>query len=324
MSEINHLPVTWRAGVPSAPVDDPAAWLTRRGLQATAAPDAAGWLVQGDTYPLDALLQAAGGSWDRAAQAWRLADAAGLARLAAALAAAVPAGRPGLAESAPSFEGFAPADPLLRRLLEIGPHALDDGELLRLLLGLAGLSHDASSLAPALIERFGSLGAVLAAEPRRLAELDRLSRKAIGLLKAVQLALERVLHGAIRENPIIGSWSALIDYLRVVLRHKTTEHLLVLYLDRKNRLIRDELQQQGTVDHIPLYPREILRRALELAASALILVHNHPSGDPTPSQADIDMTRQLIRALDAVDITLHDHVIVGRRDYLSLRAQRLI
>jgi DNA repair protein RadC len=133
-----------------------------------------------------------------------------------------------------------------------------------------------------------------------------------------------VLREEFQEGPVIGSWTALLDYLKVALAHEPIEQFRVLFLDRKNLLIRDEMQQRGTVDHTPLYPREIARRALELRASAIIMVHNHPSGDPTPSQADIEMTRQVVQALDAVGITLHDHVIVGKSRHVSFKSQRLI
>lgn len=292
------------------------------GIEVTAAgaalPEA--WLLSGNTYPWNDQLAATGASWDRQRQAWLVQDAAALGQLAVALAPV----SPGLAEQAASFEGFAPIDPLQARFFEIGPHALNDHELLQLLLSLQELPGEAQTLSQALLERFGGLSAVFAADRQRLAEIDQVSRKTIALIKAIQVALERILHAPIKENPIIGSWSALIDYLKVALRHKTIEHLMVLYLDRKNRLIRDEVQQQGTVDHTPLYPREIVKRALELAASSIILVHNHPSGDPTPSPADVNMTKQVVRALEAVDITVHDHVIVGLNDYLSFRAKRLL
>jgi DNA repair protein RadC len=144
------------------------------------------------------------------------------------------------------------------------------------------------------------------------------------LFKVVQELLQRLLREQIRERPVIGSWTALIDYLQVALTHEPIEQFRVLFLDRKNILIRDEVQQRGTVDHTPLYPREITRRALELQASAIIMVHNHPSGDPTPSRADIEMTKQVAQALAAVGITVHDHVIVGKNRHTSFKSQRLM
>jgi DNA repair protein RadC len=144
------------------------------------------------------------------------------------------------------------------------------------------------------------------------------------LFKAIGELLKRVLREEIKERPVIGSWTALLDYLQVALAHEPIEQFRVLFLDRKNILIRDEQQQRGTVDHTPLYPREIVKRALELGASAIIMVHNHPSGDPTPSQADIEMTRQVVQAMSAVGLAVHDHVIVGKNRHTSFKTQRLI
>jgi DNA repair protein RadC len=144
------------------------------------------------------------------------------------------------------------------------------------------------------------------------------------LLKAIGELLKRVLREEIRDRPVIGSWTALIDYLQVALAHEPIEQFRVLFLDRKNILIRDEQQQRGTVDHTPLYPRELVKRALELGASSIIMVHNHPSGDPTPSRADIEMTKQVVHAMGAVGLTVHDHVIVGKNRHTSFKSQRLI
>jgi DNA repair protein RadC len=144
------------------------------------------------------------------------------------------------------------------------------------------------------------------------------------LLKAVNDLFQRVLREEIKDRPVIGSWTALLDYLQVAMQHETAEHFRVLFLDRKNILIRDEVQSRGTVDHTPLYPREVVKRALELAASSVILVHNHPSGDPTPSQAGIDMTRQVIAALAQVNIAVHDHIVVGKNRHTSFKTQKLI
>jgi DNA repair protein RadC len=161
-------------------------------------------------------------------------------------------------------------------------------------------------------------------EGRLQADLYWRRRRTEVLFRLVRELMARVLREEIQERPVIGSWTALLDYLRVALAHEPIEQFRVLFLDRKNVLIRDEMQQRGTVDHTPLYPREIARRALELRASAIIMVHNHPSGDPTPSQADVEMTRQVVQALEAVGITLHDHVIVGKSRHTSFKSQRLI
>jgi DNA repair protein RadC len=306
----------------------PADRLARLGLEVIYRGERGGvpaYVVRGNTYPLNDSLEAAGGRWDQDQEAWLFEGELALQKLLAQIEAAeILARGPGLHEAASGFAGFARRDPLMARLLDIGPHVISDEELLELLIEAGDGPIEPRLLSRELLDHFGSLGAVFAADKGRLGTLAHVSDRMIARLKAVQLALERILHQPIRENPVIGSWTSLTNFLKVTLRHKTTEHLLVLYLDRKNRLIRDEVQQHGTVDHTPLYPREIVKRALELAASAIILVHNHPSGDPTPSKADIDMTRQVIRALDSVDITVHDHVIVGRNDFLSFRAQRLI
>jgi DNA repair protein RadC len=161
-------------------------------------------------------------------------------------------------------------------------------------------------------------------EGRRQIDLYWARRHTEILLKVIGELLKRVLREEIRERPVIGSWTALLDYLQVALAHEPIEQFRVLFLDRKNILIRDELQQRGTVDHTPLYPREIVKRALELGASAIIMVHNHPSGDPTPSRADIEMTKQVVQALGAVGLSVHDHVIVGKNRHTSFKSQRLI
>ena len=161
-------------------------------------------------------------------------------------------------------------------------------------------------------------------EGRREIDLYWARRHTEILLKVIGEALKRVLREEISDRPVIGSWTALIDYLQVALAHEPIEQFRVLFLDRKNILIRDEQQQRGTVDHTPLYPREIVKRALELGASAIIMVHNHPSGDPTPSRADIDMTKQVVQAMSAVGLTVHDHVIVGKNRHTSFKSQRLI
>ncbi len=306
----------------------PADRLARLGLEVTYRSDLNGvpaYVVRGNTFPLNDCLEAAGGRWDQDEEAWLFDGKLALQTLLAQIEAAdIVASGPGLHEASAGFQGFTERDPLLSRFLNVGPHVVSDEDLLELLVASGEKPLEPREIGRELIEHFGSLGAVFAADKGRLGALPLVDRRMVGRLKAVQLALERILHEPIKENPIIGSWTSLTDFLKVTLRHKTTEHLIVLYLDRKNRLIRNEVHQHGTVDHTPLYPREIVKRALELAASAIILVHNHPSGDPTPSKADVDMTKQVIRALESVDITVHDHVIVGRNDFLSFRAQHLL
>ncbi|MEQ8965635.1 MAG: DNA repair protein RadC [Azospirillaceae bacterium] len=213
---------------------------------------------------------------------------------------------------------------LRARFREAGPKALADYEVLELLLFAAIPRRDVKPLAKQLIDRFGSLGAVLAADPRRLERDGGLTEPVAVHLSAVAEASRRMLREKAAEKPVIGGWHQLLDYLTVAMKYETAEQVRLLFLDRKNRLIADEVAQRGTVDHAPIYPREVAKRALELSASALVLVHNHPSGDPTPSRADVDMTRDLVKALGVVGITVHDHVIIARRGYTSFKTEGLL
>ena len=237
----------------------------------------------------------------------------------------VPAGGVGLAEGrAGGFEMdrlFAAVGPneLLARLTGEATGELDDVDMLEVLLFLSGCRGEVRDVAQRLVERFGSLGGVLTATTFQLRGLDGVSETSISMLKATQAALRRVLRGPLEEPITIGSWKALTEYLGVDMRYERVETLRLLFLDRKNHLIRDETMHRGTVDHTPLYPREVARRALELQASALIMAHNHPSGDPTPSPADIETTKQVQQALGILGVTLHDHIILARRGLQSLR-----
>lgn len=213
---------------------------------------------------------------------------------------------------------------LRRRFLERGADALADYELLELILFGAIRRGDTKPLAKALLARYGSLEGVVTAPSTLLRGEPGVGDAVATALKAVEAAAIRMARGRVVDQPIIGSWEKLVDYCRVRLGFLRHEEFHVLFLDRKNRLIADELQGSGTVDHTPVYPREVVKRALELGASALILVHNHPSGDPTPSDADIDMTRKIERAADSLGISLHDHLIVGGGTYVSLRARGAI
>jgi DNA repair protein RadC len=201
---------------------------------------------------------------------------------------------------------------------------LADYEILELLLFAAAPRRDTKPLAKALLQRFGNLGAVLAAEPGRLSEVEGCGDSAISLLKVTREAALRMLKAEIVNRHAIGSWQALLDYCRASMAHEATEQFRILFLDRKNFVIADEIQQKGTVDHTPVYPREVVKRALMLQASAIIMVHNHPSGDPTPSRADIDMTKQIREAARGVGITLHDHVVVGKNDTVSFKRLGLL
>lgn len=204
------------------------------------------------------------------------------------------------------------------------PDILTPVAILKIFLLYSRQARELELVAVRLLARFGSLGGILAAEPIRLREADALDDSSIALFKTVQAAIKCVVREPLQDRPIIGSGAALMDYLSVVMRHDATEHLRILFLDRRNALIRDEVVQRGTIDHVPLYPRELVKRVLELGASAIIMVHNHPSGDPAPSRADIDMTRQVVNALAAMDLVLHDHVIVGRNTEASFRKLGLL
>lgn len=216
----------------------------------------------------------------------------------------------------PVVLGAATAPELSQRLIASGPEGLDDAEALQLASGAS------PEQVRALLDEFGSLPQVLAASP---AALRRFVRPAAAARLALARDLgQRLLRAPLRERAVLNSWSALIDYLRAGLAGRSRERLHVLYLDKKNRLIRDEIEGEGTVDHAPVYPREILRRALELDASALILAHNHPAGDPTPSVADVEITRQVVEAARPLRIAVHDHVVVGGQDVASFRALGLL
>ena len=213
---------------------------------------------------------------------------------------------------------------LRERFMAAGEEALPDYELLELVLCQAIPRGDVKPLAKALLKRFGGFAEVISAEPQRLAEVRGVGEAVIATLKVVQAAAIRLSRNRIMGRPVISSWDALLDYCQASMAYSSTEQFRILFLDRKNALIADEVQQKGTVDHTPVYPREVVKRALELGASALIMVHNHPSGDPTPSGADIDMTRQVIEAGKPLGIAVHDHVVVGKGAYTSFKSLGLI
>jgi len=211
------------------------------------------------------------------------------------------------------------------RFTTVGGNALADYELLELLLHMILPQKDTKALAKDLLARFGSISEVLGASPARLAEVKGLGETSITHLKVVQAVAQRFGRDQIDvEKPILSSWSELIDYCRSAMAYESVEQFRILFLDKKNRLIADEVQQVGTVDHTPVYPREVIRRTLELSASALILVHNHPSGDPSPSAADVRMTREIAEISKQMGITLHDHIIIGRAGHASMRGLKLI
>jgi DNA repair protein RadC len=214
---------------------------------------------------------------------------------------------------------------LRERYLRDGAESFSDAELLEILLHIVIPQRDTKELAKALLARFGSFSGVLAAPHDQLRHFKGLGDITASHLKVVQGAAQRFAKDRIdREQPILGSWSALIDYCRAAMAYENVEQFRILFLDKKNRLIADEVQQTGTVDHTPVYPREVIKRSLELSATALILVHNHPSGDPSPSAADVQMTRAICDVAQPLGITVHDHIIIGRAGHASLRGLKLI
>ena len=228
----------------------------------------------------------------------------------------------GLEEAPPHYHGHR--ERLRGRFREAGADAVSDYELLELVLFRALPRRDVKPLAKALIEKFGSFAEVIAAPPQRLAEVAGLGKSAITEFKIVEAAARRLARGEVKKRHILGSWSAVLEYCRAAMAFADKEQFRILFLDKRNQLIADEVQQVGTVDHTPVYPREVVKRALELSATAVILVHNHPSGDPTPSRADIQMTQQIVEVAKPLGIAVHDHIIVGKEGHASLKGLKLI
>jgi DNA repair protein RadC len=228
----------------------------------------------------------------------------------------------GLAEASPHYLGHR--DRLRARFREAGSDAVTDYELLELVLFRALPRRDVKPLAKTLIATFGSFAEVVSAPEARLRQVKGLGDAAVTELKIVQAAANRLTRGEVKRRPVLSSWSAVLDYCRTAQAFADREQFRVLFLDKRNLLIADELQQTGTVDHTPVYPREVVKRALELSATAIILVHNHPSGDPSPSRADIQMTQQIVEVARPLGIAVHDHIIVGKEGHASLKGLRLI
>ena len=222
----------------------------------------------------------------------------------------------------PHYHGHR--DRLRARFAENGVDALADYELLELYLFRSILRRDVKPIAKALIAKFGSFAEVIAAPIERLTEVKGVSEKIALDLKILRAASTKLGQESVLGRPVLSSWSALLDYCRAAMQFEPTEHFRVLFLDRKNRLIADEILGQGTVDRAPVYPREILKRALALESTAIILAHNHPSGDPTPSQSDIDMTKEIVQACKPISVTVHDHLIIGRDNIASFKTLGLI
>ena len=283
------------------------------------------WRVSGNTLPHRILLREAGGAWNRLDQCWDFTGEDPTIRLAAALEA-VPAPSTGhnsgeTAPPKPHYHGHRGR--VRERVLKAGVEPLADYELLELLLFYSIERIDTKPMAKALLERFGTLGDVFAAEPAQLREFE-IDQRTLVHFKAMREVGRRLAERKVKDMPVLTNWQQLIDYCHAALAHEKTEQFRILFLDRKNVLIADEVQQRGTIDHTPVYPREVVKRALALNAAALILVHNHPSGDPKPSRDDIEMTREIKAASEALGITIHDHLVIGRKGHASFRSLGLL
>ncbi|KJS18721.1 MAG: hypothetical protein VR78_04120 [Hoeflea sp. BRH_c9] len=231
-------------------------------------------------------------------------------------------GEPPVASPGEHYHGHR--DRLRQRFRDSGDRALADYELLELLLFRLIPRRDTKPIAKALLARFGSLPEVLGAPTHLLTEVKGVGDSVATDLKLVAAIAHRMLKGELKDRHVLASWTSVIEYCRAAMAFEAREQFRVLFLDKKNALIADEVQQTGTVDHTPVYPREVVKRALELSATALILVHNHPSGDPTPSRADIEMTKLIIDTARPLGITVHDHIIIGRDGHASLKGLKLI
>jgi DNA repair protein RadC len=225
-------------------------------------------------------------------------------------------------DDAPHYLGHR--DRLRAHFTEVGGDPLPDYELLELILFRSIPRRDVKPIAKDIIKRFGSFAEALAAPPQRLMEVEGVGESVATDLKIVAAAARRLTRGAVAKRPVLSSWNAVLDHCRTAMAFADREQFRLLFLDKRNALIADEVQQSGTVDHTPVYPREVIRRALELSATAIVLVHNHPSGDPTPSRADIDMTRLIIETAKPLGIAVHDHIIIGRQSHASMKGLALI
>lgn len=226
------------------------------------------------------------------------------------------------AEPQPHFTGHR--DRLRQRLVEKGADTLADYELLELVLFMAIPRRDVKPLAKKVIERFGGIAPALAASVAELTAIDGISENTAIALKSIEAAAMRMMQKSVLNQPVLNSWARLIDYCHAAMARQPVEQFRVLFLNRKNVLIADEVQQRGTVDQAPVFPREVVKRALELGATALVLVHNHPSGDPSPSQADIELTQAVIRAGEPLGIVVHDHLVISRSGHASFKSLMLL
>ena len=211
---------------------------------------------------------------------------------------------------------------LRKRFMDGGPDAVADYELLELILFLAIPRADTKPIAKALIDRFGSFAEAVSASPPELQQVKGMGEAGVVALKTIAAGAERLTREVAHAQPILSSFQAVVDYCRVAMARQPVEQFRVLFLDKQNCLIRDEVQGEGTIDQTPAYPREVIRRALELGSTAVILAHNHPSGDPKPSKADVTLTKAIAKAGDAIGVEVLDHIIVGRKGHVSLKAGR--
>ncbi len=225
-------------------------------------------------------------------------------------------------EAAPHY--FGHRERLRQRFRQNGAETLPDYELMELILFRAIPRRDTKPLAKAIIAKFGGFAEAINATEERLAEVPGLGAAAVTEIRLVRAAAIRLMQGEVMKRPLLGSCDKVVNYCRAAMGFEMREQFRILFLDKRNRLLADEVQGRGTVDHTPVYVREVLKRALELSASAIILVHNHPSGDPTPSRADIGMTKEIMEAGEKLDIAVHDHLIVGRDGHISLKSAGLV
>jgi DNA repair protein RadC len=224
--------------------------------------------------------------------------------------------------SPPSYLGHR--ERLRERFVNGGAEALPDYELLEMVLFRCIKRADTKPIAKALLARFGTFAEVISAPSHLLTEVQGVGPAVVTELKLIKAAALRLARGEVANRPVLGSWSTIIDYCRAAMAFEEREHFRILFLDKKNQLIADEVQQEGTVDHTPVYTREVIKRALELSSTAIILVHNHPSGDPAPSMADIDMTKKIVQAGEKLGVLVHDHIVIGRKGHVSFRNLQLL
>jgi DNA repair protein RadC len=284
--------------------------------------------IEGNTHPYRHALRELGGRWDKIEQCWVFTGSDPRQALVGKLSA--PSASGGMSDSAtlpqltnqPSYWGHRQR--LRERFLGGSDDAIPDYELLELLLFFSIPRIDTKPLAKDLLKEFGGIGGVVHAAADRLAKYEQINHHTITLFKAVRAIAARLAREDIWEGPILTNWNKLIAYLRASMAHRNIEQFRVLFLDRRNVLIADEVQNEGSIDHTPVYPREVVKRALTLDASALIMVHNHPSNHPAPSPADIEMTRLVKQALESVGVVLHDHVIISRKGHTSFKQMRLL